>query len=434
MQRLFCLFIVLLALLWTAPLVRAQQPGQPNFLIVVLDDVGWEDMASLPLSTLQTYAPYARVYTQAYGCPVCSPSRIGMLSGTYPHRAFVGGALNAPSTTEKGMPVAWKTVPELLGAFGWSTALVGKCHVSSSGELNTAEMARVHGFETWRAGVLSNITGTGQTHYNWSRVDDGITTLESQYSTSAVFDEACAWWVATPGPKFLVCAPTAPHEPFDPPPANVLPPGYVVGSSNRARYEAALVSLDWHLAQLLTLDLSNTHVIVVADNGTPHMVPPPMGQSPGYKLTQYGGGVNVPLIWIGPGVLPGSDASLLHTMDIAGTVLELCNIVPAVGFEDTLSFADTLSGGFGQRQYVYLARFSPNNGTASALNIDNWSVIRAGSPTWKLIQEGSVYRIFNLSNDPWEQGGFGPNGPGLGGVTADLLNYRAQVLGPNWPY
>jgi arylsulfatase A-like enzyme len=431
MQSLKGLLVLLFVLLWTSTWARAQQT-QPSFLIVVLDDVGWEDVSTLPLPNLQTYAPLARVYTNAFGCPVCSPSRVGMLSGTYPHRAFVGTALNAASTVEKGMPVAWKTVPEVLAANGYSTALFGKCHVSSSGELNTAEMARVHGFETWRAGVVSNIIAP-QSHYNWTRVDDGKTTTSTTYSTTAVFNETCAWWAATPGPKFAVCAPMAPHEPFEAPPANTLPPGYVIGTSNRAKYEAALIGLDWHLSSLLTtLDLSTTHVIVVSDNGTAHQVPPPMGQSPGYKLTQYQGGVNVPLLWWGPGVLPGADSSLLHTMDLAGTVLELCSITPAAGFEDTLSFVDTLTGGPGRRQHAYLARFDPNTGTAAALTIDNWSVVREDG--WKLVRQGSVYRLFNLSNDPWEQGGFGPNGPGLAGVTADLLNYRAQVLGPNWPY
>jgi arylsulfatase A-like enzyme len=283
--------------------------------------------------------------------------------------------------------------------------------------------------------VASNISAP-DTHYNWKRIDNGKEAATTTYSTTAVVNAAVGWWGATSGPKFAVLAAMAPHEPFDAPPANKLPAGYVVGSTQRAKFEAALVSLDFHLGALLgVIDFSNTHVVLVCDNGTAHQVPPPNGQSQGYKLTVYEGGVRVPLLWWGPGVLPGQDTTLVQSVDLARTILEVCGVLSPVAFADSISFESTLDGtpaGAQRRQYCYVSRFTPNNGTAPALTIDNFAVIREDG--WKLLQEGSVYRLFHVTSDPWEQGGFDPVAPGFGSVTADLLGFRNAVLGSAWPY
>ena len=443
-RRLWIVFVWLLALaLGLERPAFGQTDPRPNVLVIVVDDMSWEELSAGRMPTVGTLAPYGRTFTRFYGCPVCSPSRVGVLAGTMPHRHFVGSALNITDASLVGMPATATTVPEALGAVGYSTALFGKAHVSGLAGTHPLEQARVHGFQSWRAGVRSNIIAP-ESHFNWTRVDNGKPSTTTTYSTTAIVNECMAWWSSTSGPRFAVLAPAAPHDPFEAPPAALLPPGYVVGSSDRAKYEAALLALDTSLASLLSvLDLSNTYVVFLSDNGSPHQVPPPMGQSPGYKLTVYEGGVRVPLIVWGPSIAPGIDDTLTQTVDLARTIFDLVGYAPAVhpitgaplSFVDSISFEPSLHGipaGPARRQYVYVARFAPNNGTAPALTTDNWAVVREDG--WKLVQEGTVYRIFNLANDPWEQGGFGPGGMGLAVVVADLLNYRSAVLGTAWPY
>jgi arylsulfatase len=428
-------FRLLLAALAVAFLSRplAAQAAPPSVLVIVVDDVGWEDLAAVPLGNIQAFAPLARSYGRCYTCPVCSPSRAGLLTGTYPHRAFIGGALNVADPDLVGLSAATKTLPELLAASGYATGLFGKAHVSGLAGANPSEQGRVHGFEVWRAGHPSNITTS---HYSWPRTDDGATRTTTVYSTTAVIDAAVDWWAATPGPKLAVVAPFAPHEPFEAPPAALLPPGYVVGGTNRARFEAALVALDSYLGTLLpVVDLSTTHVVLVCDNGTAHQVPPPGGQANGYKLTCWEGGIRVPLLWWGPGVAPGADATLVQVLDLSTTILDVCGVTPAVGFDDAISFAATLDGtpaGATRRQLAFVSRFSPNGGAAPTLTLDNWAVVREDG--WKLVTEGATFALFDLSTDPWEQLALNPSAPGLAPIAADLLNFRAAVLGPLWPY
>lgn len=435
-------WLIAAALLLERPAL-AQSDPRPNVLVVIVDDMSWEELSAGFMPTVSTLAPLGRTFTRFYGCPVCSPSRAGLFSGTFPHRHFIGSALNLTDASLVGLPSTADTLPEALAVAGYATALFGKAHVSGLAGTNPLEQARVHGFETWRAGVGSNIIGP-ESHFNWTRVDDGESSTTTTYSTTAIVSECLAWWSSTDEPKFAVLAPAAPHSPFDAPPAALLPPNFVVGTNNRAKYEAALLALDSSLSSLLSvIDISNTYVILISDNGSPNQVPPPLGISPGYKPTVYQGGVNVPCIIWGPSVVPGVDDTLAQTVDLPRTILDLIGIATAMhpitgapmSFVDSISFEPSLHGiapGASRRQYVYVSRFAPNNGTSVALNTDNWAVIREDG--WKLVQEGSVFRIFNLSNDPWEQVGFGPMGPGLAGVTADLLNFRSAVLGVAWPY
>ena len=66
-----------------------------------------------------------------------------------------------------------------------------------------------------------------------------------------------------------MCTFHAPHSPYHVPPATLLPPGRSVGSDNRSRYEAMVAAMDTEIGELLSVvDLDDTLVIFVADNGT----------------------------------------------------------------------------------------------------------------------------------------------------------------------
>lgn len=421
-MRTIAALVLLVGALLASPVHAQSSP--PNVLVIVVDDMSWEDVAAAPLVKLANYASVGRVYTSFYTNPICSPSRAALLTGEYPHRHLIGTAL----TANGGLHPRTKSLADVFAANGYSTALFGKLHVATIELGDLDEAARVHGFETWRAGGSANLS----THYGWTRTDDGKRTVEPNYSTTVVIQETVAWWSATAGPKFAVLAPFAPHEPFQAPPSSTLPPGYALGTSNRALYEAALASLDNQLATLLTaIDPANTHVVLLCDNGTPHQVPPVNALSKGYKTTPYEGGVNVPFVWWGPGVAAGVDTSLVQVVDVPGTLLDVCGLVPVKGFGDSISFAATLSGQPGARSYAFLSRFTPN-GPAPALVIDDWAVVRDDGK--KLVSRGGVLELYDLANDPWETLVLSPSIPVNAATIADLQFFRLTALGPNWPY
>lgn len=439
MKHLLAILLALLCL----PLAQSQQTQPPNFLFIILDDVSMEDLETLQLAQLGTYAPFGRQYTRAYGCPICSPSRYSTQFGRYPHREFIGGALTVANGNDKGAPTTNLSLAETLETCGYSTALFGKWHVNGSALMLANESSRISGgFQTHRAGIVTNIDIVAGGHTSWDRIDDGKRTIETTYTTRAITDEFLVWWGATQGAKFATVAFQAPHEPFDAPPASMLPPGYVVGGTARKKYEAAIVAIDGVLEEIVqVLDLSNTYVFFMADNGTPHQVPPPNPDSPGYKLTMYEGGINVPFIVWGVDTIPGIDSSLIQLMDLPATVLDLAGIIPVTGFEDSISFAPTRQGMPGTRQFAFLTRFTPNNGVAASLTLDYFALVRADG--LKLWSQDGVEKLFNLAVDPGETTNQLLNPT----YAADLAALRLIVFGdplaqpptfgeygPLWPY
>jgi arylsulfatase B len=408
-------------------------PEQPNVLVIVIDDASWEDFAAAGTDRIAQLAGAGRVFTRFYTSPTCSPSRYQLHFGRYPHRRLIGTALSA--FTDAGAPTEDVSLAERLGAAGYATGLFGKWHVNGKQlPIQSVESARVHGFQTWRAGSFSNISSTGS-HYSWTRIDDGVESTESRYSTLAINEALIDWWNATEGPRFAVCSYLAPHEPFEAPPKELVPevPGFL--PTNRLRFEWALVGVDRAVEALAgAVELSNTFVFLLPDNGTPPDVLPPQAKAQGYKLSPYEGGIRVPLVAWGPGIAAGVDASLIQISDLYATIVELCG-ASAPGEVDSHSFTGPLKGAGGGREAVWAQRFTPNGGPVGQLTIDSWTVLR--SDGMKLLVDDDFastsgpppVELYDLTTDPWETTPLvDPT------VQAELEALRVQFLGPDWPY
>jgi arylsulfatase A-like enzyme len=407
---------------------------RPDVLVIVIDDAGFEDYAAAPADDIVALAGAGRVYTRFYVSPLCSPSRYQLHFGRYPHRRLIGAALSPPAGA--GAPTEDLSIAERLNAEGYATGLFGKWHVSGKKQpIQIFEAARVHGYQTWRAGSAGNIVKGGD-HYNWERIDDGERVIETRYSTLAINEALEEWWSATEGPRFAVCSYLAPHDPFQLPPAELVPGVPPAGASLRATYEYALAGVDNAVARLArTLDLSNAYVFLLPDNGTPQNAQPVPPQSPGYKLSPFEGGIHVPLVVWGPGVEPGVDDALTQVVDLPATILELVGAPPMAEPADSISFAPTLTGGPGARRAVLSQRFKPNGGPFEALDLHSWAVVRADG--MKLLVDDAPFAppgagepgLYDLARDPWEQVPL--TDPAL---AAELEALRQELLGPDWPY
>ncbi|MEO0649568.1 MAG: sulfatase-like hydrolase/transferase [Planctomycetota bacterium] len=439
LRPLLPLLTLLLAALPVAPARQVAAPDRPplSLLVVVLDDASWEELYGLELPTIQGLLPAARRYTQFYSSSNCSPSRYQLHFGRYPHRIHLGKAINV--SADEGAPTSDLSIAELLATRGYRTALIGKWHVNGAAlPANLSELPRIHGYQEWLAGSPGNIT-SGGSHYNWQRFDNGVKSQESTYTTHAIGDAFIEWWSTTDGPKYASVCFMAPHEPHDYAPPDLAPgstggggPGPGGLFDQRNRYESQLIGIDTKLAQMLSvIDLSQTVVLLMSDNGTPPDVPPPGALLNGYKLSQWQGGINVPLLVWGPGVAPGVDGSLVQIVDIPATLAELAGATDYVGLADSIPFTATLTGGGGSRPAAFVHRFSPN-GAGLALTGHEWALIRQDG--WKLLAEGpqlslgATPQLFNLALDPTEQS------PRLDPrLTAELLAIRDRILGPDWP-
>src|SRR5690349_2975191 len=122
--------LTITALLRTA---TAAEPGRPNILLIVGDDMGYADVGfhgckDIPTPHLDALAAAGVRCTSGYvSGPYCSPTRAGLLTGRYQQR--FGHEFN-PSGAN-GMPVEEKTLADRLHAAGYKTGLVGKWHLGS---------------------------------------------------------------------------------------------------------------------------------------------------------------------------------------------------------------------------------------------------------------------------------------------------------------
>jgi len=112
---------------------KVDKQADPNIVIVLLDDMGYGDIESFGAINYSTpninrLADDGMLFTNFYSAQaVCSASRAGLLTGTYPNRIGIHGALSPRSKT--GLHSREKTIAEVLKEKNYKTAVIGKWHL-----------------------------------------------------------------------------------------------------------------------------------------------------------------------------------------------------------------------------------------------------------------------------------------------------------------
>jgi len=131
-------------------------PHSPNIIIVFIDDMGWADVgfnggAHVKTPRLDAMAEEGMVLTDFYAAqPVCSASRSALLTGCYPNRIGISGALGPHAT--HGIADGELTIAEMCKRRGYETAIFGKWHL---GHLEPF-LPTNHGFDTFVGIPYSN--------------------------------------------------------------------------------------------------------------------------------------------------------------------------------------------------------------------------------------------------------------------------------------
>ncbi|MEE2912376.1 MAG: sulfatase [Planctomycetota bacterium] len=128
----------------------------PNVIIFFIDDMGWADVGfnggtHVRTPNLDRMANEGIVFTDFYVAqPVCSASRTALLTGCYPNRLGITGALNPNSN--HGINHKETTLAELCKTKGYATAIFGKWHLGHHSEF----LPTKHGFDTFKGIPYSN--------------------------------------------------------------------------------------------------------------------------------------------------------------------------------------------------------------------------------------------------------------------------------------
>jgi arylsulfatase A-like enzyme len=320
--------LLLILSLLVASALPAQEPpaARPSIVIFVGDDLGWRDTrpygnAAVRTPNIERLARSGLLVRYAFSTsPQCSPSRISMLSGRYPHATRTED-LHTP------LPTGERLLPSYLQEQGYFTGHMAKTHYGPLAEKQ---------FQWYAEHTAAALPG---------------------------FLDA-----AGGRPFFLWIGFHEPHRPYDSvppgggghPPARVTVPPHLADTpetrTDIARYYDAIARMDSAIGGMIgELDrrglLDSTLVVFLSDNGAPF---------PREKGTLYDSGTRTPLIFSWPAVIRAGtvyDRGPVSTIDLMPTLLELAggsapNSVQGRSFRELLTAPESYAG----RKYVFSER------------------------------------------------------------------------------
>ena len=193
---------------------------QPNFVIIMADDLGFGGLASYGDPRLRTpnidylEAKGIRFTDFHSNAPVCSPTRAALLTGNYQQRAGLEGVIYVRGETrEVGLDSSQVSIAKLLKTAGYATGIMGKWHLGYQKEYNPV----YHGFDTFYGYLSGNVDY--HSHYDNAGIYDWWHNLDSIYEEGYATDLISAHAVDfinenKEKPFFLYVSHEAPHVPF----------------------------------------------------------------------------------------------------------------------------------------------------------------------------------------------------------------------------
>lgn len=315
----------------------AEREGKPNIIVIFTDDQGYGDLRCYGSRNLETpnidrLAAEGVRFTNFYvGQPVCSASRAALLTGCYPSRVSIHGALFPDAAI--GLNPGEETIAEACKATGYHTAMVGKWHLGDHPDFLPTQQ----GFDEYLGVPYSNDMWPAHPQndrFRFPRLplmegdsvidyfDDEQNRLTTMYTERAVrFIEE-----HDDEPFFLYLAHNMPHVPL-------FVSDTFRGKSKAGLYGDVIMEIDWSVGRIMETLKSrgldeNTLVIFTSDNGpwlnygTHAGSALPLREGKG---TVWEGGVRVPCIMRWPGKIPAGvvQHEPAITMDILPTIAGL---------------------------------------------------------------------------------------------------------------
>lgn len=310
-MKLFSLTIAAAFAALAAPATRAAEPARkPNVVVIVADDLGYADVGfnggkEIPTPNLDALAAAGTRFSNGYvSCPVCSPTRAGLVTGRYQQRfghEFNPGA--GGIRQDFGLPLTEKTVADAVKAAGYKTGLVGKWHLGSA-----------DGYQPTKRGFDEYFGFLGGAHPYFLDEEGQAPILrendqvkEDAYLTDAIGREAVAFIARHHAePFYLQVTFNAVHTPLQAP-QKYLDRFKSISDVRHQTYAAMLSALDDNVGLVLAklheekLD-GDTLVFFISDNGGPPTANTSNNHPfSGAKGSVWEGGIHIPFVlrWTG---------------------------------------------------------------------------------------------------------------------------------------
>lgn len=401
------LFIVI-GLIWTllfsgipAPLDKTSGEKRPNIILIMADDMGYETVGSYGSADYQTpqldyLAKTGMRFKHAYSTPLCTPTRVKIMTGQYNFRNYTGfGKLRQGEYT----------FGHLAKEAGYKTFIAGKWQLAG-GHSNPENHPYQAGFDEYCLWRL--IPGNYWDRYkNPTIMKNGelMQNVESKYGPDIITHSVLHFIDRHESDPFFVYYPMIlPHSPFQPTPDHEKFDDFKIEGFSKNLYFDDMVHYIDKLVGMIIRKLDekglreNTLIIFTTDNGTYKGIESSMKNGDtivGGKGLPIETGTHVPLIvnWKGK-VKPGSiNSNLIDFSDFFPTLAEAMNIpVPDKVQTDGISFYNQLVGGVGpSRDWVFCHYHAGKERFPPAVYVHD--------KTWKLYESGGFY---NIHKDPGE--------------------------------
>lgn len=477
MIRALCVFSLMIVAAAAPRCAVAQQSARmPNFVFILVDDLGWTDLGCYGSSFYETphvdgLAASGMRFTQAYAaCQVCSPTRASIMTGKYPVRVGITDYINAAGGNQ---PEKWKrktkmlpakysdrlaldevTVAESLKRHGYATFFAGKWHLGPEGFWPENQ-----GFDVNKGGIERGGPYGGKKYfspYGNPRLSDGP---PGEHLPDRLATETVKFMTEHKSEPFLAyLAFYSVHTPlmsredlrqkYLKKKERLKIKGPIFGREGdrkvrlvqeHAVYAGMVEAMDLAVGKVLRgLDdlglANNTVVMFMSDNGG-------LSTSEGHPTSNlplragkgwmYEGGIREPMIVRAPGVTrPGSvcDSPVIST-DFFPTILELAGVPAEPDHHlDGVSFVSLLKGGTRERpaMFWHYPHYGNQGGAPTG-------AIRDGD--WKLIEwyEDGRLELFNLAEDLSEKHNVAAEHPDLTQKLATRLRKWRSEMGAVMP-
>lgn len=455
MKNAYLLFICLFVL--SSDLFAAKNSTSPNIILIFCDDLGYADLSCYGSLWNQTpevdqMAVEGVRFTDFYsGAPVCTPSRAGLMTGSYARRVDLdldhNNAWVLFPRAQKGINPQETILPEVLKKAGYATAIIGKWHLGDQPDFLPIR----HGFDYWFGLPYSNDMGirkqeapllplmqneTVVEELNQKKASD-LASLTKRYT-----DEAIKWIGENRmHPFFLYLAHTMPHNPVA-----AREQFYRQTNNPKEGFGASVAEISWSTGKILDFLkkerlAENTLVIFTSDNGGALTFGSSNGILKGQKGQTSEGGIRVPCIawWpgkINPGTTCNAPASVL---DFYPTFTALANLrLYDETKRDGTDISDYLfNPGAGRQPRPY---FYWHVGYLQAVRYGDWKLNLLADFSEKEQQDilKSTYghtvfpnqvELYNLRSDPEEANNLADKNPEIVAQIRKLAEKEKSALG-----
>ncbi len=359
----------ILTALWIILPAQAERADRPNVIVIMADDIGAEGLACYG-STIYTTPHLDRMaaeglrFENAYATPLCTPTRVMIMSGLYPPRTGFRALIGKGEGVR--MPASIRTFGHDFRAAGYATAVTGKWQLGKFDEFPDQPVE--HGFDeycmwTWVYGDQKSSRYYKPQIYHNSKVINGG---ERDFGPDYFHDFALDFIDRKKNEPFFLYYPMAlVHSPFVHPPKleKLARTNFRDDLDKQTIAFGHMITYMDHVVGSLLKRLKkhgldkNTLVLLTGDNGTHKNI---TSHLPGLKLkggkgTMTEAGSRVPLLAWWPGTIrPGVRDEFFCLVDVLPTVTSLAGI-RLNRKVDGLNLAHHLTGGPGKnREHVLI--------------------------------------------------------------------------------